>query len=111
MDNNILSTLARLSDAELLARVKSLATRERDATAHLVAHLAELDTRDAYLREGTARCSSTAATSSACRRARRTTGSRSPAPRDGSRHSRDARGRRRSSDGRTTAGTALDGRE
>ncbi|HVR70847.1 MAG TPA: DUF222 domain-containing protein, partial [Vicinamibacteria bacterium] len=43
---------ARLSDAELVARVKSLAARERAATAELVAHLAELDTRDVHLREG-----------------------------------------------------------
>ena len=32
--------------------MKSLVARERDATAQLVAHLAELDTRDVYLREG-----------------------------------------------------------
>ena len=52
MQNHILTSLTRLSDAELVARVKSLVARERDATAHLVAHLAELDTRDLYLREG-----------------------------------------------------------
>jgi hypothetical protein len=52
MQNDILTSLTRLSDAELVARVKSLVARERDATAHLVAHLAELDTRDVYLREG-----------------------------------------------------------
>ena len=34
--------------------MKSLVARERDATAQLVAHLAELDTRDVYLREGRA---------------------------------------------------------
>jgi len=52
MQNDILISLTRLSDAELVARVKSLVARERDATAHLVAHLAELDTRDVHLREG-----------------------------------------------------------
>jgi hypothetical protein len=52
MQNDILTSLTRLSDAELVARVKSLVARERDATAHLVAHLAELDTRDVHLREG-----------------------------------------------------------
>jgi hypothetical protein len=52
MQNDILTSLTCLSDAELVARVKSLVARERDATAHLVAHLAELDTRDVHLREG-----------------------------------------------------------
>jgi hypothetical protein len=49
---DLLSSLRRLSDAELVARVKSLAARERRATALLVAHLAELDTRDIHLRAG-----------------------------------------------------------
>jgi len=48
----VATSLTRLSDAELVARVKSLVARERDATAHLVAHLAELDTRDVHLRAG-----------------------------------------------------------
>jgi hypothetical protein len=52
MQTNILTVLATLSDADLIARVKSLVLRERDATAQLVAHLAVLETRDAYLREG-----------------------------------------------------------
>src|SRR5881396_3025788 len=52
MQNDILTSLTHLSDAELVARLKSLVARERDATAHLVAHLAELDTRDMHLREG-----------------------------------------------------------
>ena len=52
MQNDILTSLTRLSDAELVARLKSLVARERDATAHLVAHLAEMDTRDVHLREG-----------------------------------------------------------
>ena len=52
MQNDILTSLTFLSDAELVARVKSLVARERDATAHLVAHLAEMDTRDVHLRAG-----------------------------------------------------------
>jgi hypothetical protein len=53
MKNDILAALNTLSDADLLARVKSLTLRERDATAQLVAHLAVLDTRrDAFLGEG-----------------------------------------------------------
>src|SRR4029453_6342621 len=42
----------RLSDDELVARVKDLAARERAATSALIAHLAELDTRNIHLREG-----------------------------------------------------------
>lgn len=42
----------RGSDAQLVAQVKSLVARERDVTAELIAHLAELDTRDVHLREG-----------------------------------------------------------
>jgi hypothetical protein len=52
MQNDIFTSLTRLSDAELVARIKSLVARERDATAQIVAHLAELDTRDVHLREG-----------------------------------------------------------
>ncbi len=48
----LLASLRRLSDDELVARLKSLAARERRATALLVAHLAELDTRDLHLRAG-----------------------------------------------------------
>ncbi|MBI3998027.1 MAG: hypothetical protein HY355_03260 [Armatimonadetes bacterium] len=51
----MLSVVAQLSDHELLARVKHLAQRERQVTASLVAHLAELDERRLYLAEG---CSS-----------------------------------------------------
>jgi hypothetical protein len=43
---------SHLSDTELLAAVKSLAGREREASAHLVAHLAELDARRLYLGAG-----------------------------------------------------------
>jgi hypothetical protein len=44
MQNDILASLSRLFDAELAAQVKSLVARERDATAQIVAQLAELDT-------------------------------------------------------------------
>ena len=50
-----LDTAATLSDAELLAAVKSLAANERHATAQLIAHLADMDARRLYLAEG---CSS-----------------------------------------------------
>ena len=52
MQNDTLVSLTRLSDAELVTRLKGFVARERDATAQIVAHLAELDTRDVYLREG-----------------------------------------------------------
>jgi hypothetical protein len=52
MQNDILTSLTGLSDAELVAQAKTLIGRERDATAELIAHLAELDTRDVHLREG-----------------------------------------------------------
>ena len=47
--------LRRLSNKELLARVHSLAQKERQASACLIAHLAELESRELYLPEG---CSS-----------------------------------------------------
>ena len=50
--HGVLSLLRRLSDAELVARLKSLVARERRATTLLVAHLGELDTRDVHLRAG-----------------------------------------------------------
>jgi hypothetical protein len=52
MQNDILVSLAHISDADLVARLKNLVACERDGTAQIVAHLAELDTRDVYLREG-----------------------------------------------------------
>jgi hypothetical protein len=52
MQNGLLDSLRRLSDADLVAGVKGLVARERLAIAELVAHLAELDTRDVHLREG-----------------------------------------------------------
>lgn len=44
--------VAHLSNEELLAEIKSLAARERHATAALVASLTELDERRLYLGEG-----------------------------------------------------------
>ena len=52
MQNDILASVTRLSDADLVTRLKSLVARERQATAEIVAHIAELDTRDVHLREG-----------------------------------------------------------
>jgi hypothetical protein len=46
------SALARLSDQDLLAHIQLAAQAERDATAHLVALLMELDGRRLYLGEG-----------------------------------------------------------
>jgi len=55
MDTNILDTAKALSDQELLARLDLLATREREASVELVAHLAALDSRSAvYAAEGCA---------------------------------------------------------
>jgi hypothetical protein len=53
--NTLITTLNRLTDEELLARVKELARREREATATVIAHLAIVDARRLYLPEG---CSS-----------------------------------------------------
>lgn len=50
--NDVLARVARLADHDLLARVKDLAQRERDATVALIVHLAELDDRRLYLAEG-----------------------------------------------------------
>jgi 5-methylcytosine-specific restriction endonuclease McrA len=44
--------LARLSDQELIARTKHLAARECEATAELVASIAEIEQRRLYLAEG-----------------------------------------------------------
>src|SRR5881397_2205603 len=43
---------SRLSDDDLIAQVKALARCEREATACLIAHLAELDARRLYLPAG-----------------------------------------------------------
>jgi hypothetical protein len=50
--NDVVERVARLSDQDLLAQVKDLAQREREATVALIAHLAELDERRLYLAEG-----------------------------------------------------------
>jgi hypothetical protein len=42
----------RLDDAALIARLADLAARRREATAGLVAHVAEMDRRDLHLRRG-----------------------------------------------------------
>jgi 5-methylcytosine-specific restriction endonuclease McrA len=52
MDPTILAHVAQLSDPDLLAQVKVLTQRERDATVALIVHLAELDERRLYLAEG-----------------------------------------------------------
>lgn len=52
MDTTTLSSPADLSDQDLLARTMHLAAEERQATALLIAHLAELDARHLYLAEG-----------------------------------------------------------
>ncbi len=52
MDPHLLSSTAQLSNDELLARVKQLATREREVTVALIAHLAEFERRRLYLAEG-----------------------------------------------------------
>jgi hypothetical protein len=48
----LLSALCALSDAALLTQVTALAERERQATAELIASLAELDARRLYLGAG-----------------------------------------------------------
>ena len=48
----LLSVVSALSDAALLAQVTALAERERQATAELIASLAELDARRLYLGAG-----------------------------------------------------------
>ena len=52
LPRDLLESVRRLSDDELVARVLCLAARERRETALLVAHLAELDTRALHLRAG-----------------------------------------------------------
>jgi hypothetical protein len=82
MQNNILASLTRLSDDDLVARLKGLVARDHDLTAQIVAHLAELDTPDVFLRDGYGSLFSTAGTPSGSRSGRPTTASRSPAPPD-----------------------------
>jgi hypothetical protein len=47
MNSNILVTASTLSDQDLLARLETLAGKEREASVELVAHLAVLDSRPA----------------------------------------------------------------
>src|SRR5258706_7055765 len=47
MNSNILVTASALSDEDLLARLVTLAGKEREASVELVAHLAALDSRPA----------------------------------------------------------------
>jgi hypothetical protein len=54
MRPDLLSSVSELNNDELLARAKRLALREREATATLVAHLAEIDARRLYLGQGCA---------------------------------------------------------
>jgi hypothetical protein len=48
----ITRSFVHLSDAQLLTEVQALAAREREATAELIAFLAELDARELYLAQG-----------------------------------------------------------
>jgi hypothetical protein len=52
MPSELLEAVRHLTDDELVLSLKSLAARERASTAELVAHIAELDTRDLHLRAG-----------------------------------------------------------
>jgi hypothetical protein len=53
METNLLATAKALSDQDLLARLDILATKEREASVELVAHLAALDSRPAvYAAQG-----------------------------------------------------------
>src|SRR5687768_12407888 len=52
MNENIVAIAAGLSDEALLARVEGLVARERVCSVELIANLAELETRDAYIGRG-----------------------------------------------------------
>ncbi|HEY7922103.1 MAG TPA: HNH endonuclease signature motif containing protein [Vicinamibacteria bacterium] len=52
MQSDFLASLRRLSDDELVTRVKDLVCSERVRMVEVVAHLAELDTRDLHFRAG-----------------------------------------------------------
>ncbi len=52
MPAELIASVRRLSDAELVARLEDLAAGERRLTAELVAHLAELETRSLHLQAG-----------------------------------------------------------
>lgn len=84
MQVNVVRASAALSDTELLDRVKVLAAREREATAELVAHLAELDARRLDVAEGYASLFRYCRRRSASLSTPRTTGSKRPGPAGGS---------------------------
>jgi hypothetical protein len=46
------ASLSRLTDSDLVARVRQLASRERESMAQLIAHLVEFDMRRLFAREG-----------------------------------------------------------
>ena len=50
--NTLFRSAARLTDAELRCQVVLLASREREATAELIGHLAEFAARKLYLADG-----------------------------------------------------------
>jgi hypothetical protein len=50
--DDLVTSLRLLTAGELLARLRSLAAQEREATAALVAHLAELEVRGLHLQAG-----------------------------------------------------------
>jgi len=52
VDQDVLASLARLSNDDLLTEVRRLAQGEREETATLIVHLAVLDERRLYLGEG-----------------------------------------------------------
>ncbi|HEY3118456.1 MAG TPA: HNH endonuclease signature motif containing protein [Chloroflexota bacterium] len=52
MNPDTFSQITQLTDLELLKRIELLAQREREATAILIAHLAEMEARRLYLQEG-----------------------------------------------------------
>lgn len=83
MDTTVMSP-SQLTDEDLLAKVKALAAEERQATAALVAHLAELDARRLSWRRATPLSLSTAPKNSTCLSTPRTTASRRRARREGS---------------------------
>src|SRR6266516_4552915 len=52
MFSQLVASVTRLSNHELLGETQRLARREREATAALVAHLAEIEARGLHVREG-----------------------------------------------------------
>jgi hypothetical protein len=52
MKNEMFTSLRGFSDDDLVTSLEALIARERDVTAEVIAHIAELDTREVHLREG-----------------------------------------------------------